>query len=46
MGNVIKIAFRNLRRYQRRTLLTLSLITLRWGGGCCSSWPCPGRSSR
>jgi putative ABC transport system permease protein len=28
MGNVIKIAFRNLRRYQRRTLLTLSLITL------------------
>lgn len=28
MVNIIKIAFRNLRRYQRRTLLTSSLITL------------------
>ena len=28
MPNIIKIAFRNLRRYQRRTLLTSSLITL------------------
>jgi putative ABC transport system permease protein len=28
MGNIIKIALRNLRRYQRRTLLTATLITL------------------
>jgi len=28
MGNLIKIAFRNLKRYKRRTLLTASLITL------------------
>jgi putative ABC transport system permease protein len=28
MGNVLKIAFRNLRRYQRRTLLTSLLITV------------------
>jgi putative ABC transport system permease protein len=28
MGNLFKIAFRNLKRYKRRTLLTASLITL------------------
>jgi len=28
MLNVIKIAVRNLRRYQRRTILTSALITL------------------
>jgi len=28
MGNIIRIAFRNLRRYQRRTLLTSLLITV------------------
>ncbi|MGB9627594.1 MAG: ABC transporter permease, partial [Thermodesulfobacteriota bacterium] len=28
MGNLFKIAFRNLKRYRRRTLLTASLITL------------------
>jgi putative ABC transport system permease protein len=28
MGNIIKIAFRNLRRYQRRTILTSLLITV------------------
>src|SRR4030042_3673439 len=28
MGNLIKIAFRNLLRYKRRTLLTASLVTI------------------
>ena len=28
MGNIFKIAVRNLTRYKRRTLLTLALITL------------------
>jgi putative ABC transport system permease protein len=28
MGNLFKIAFRNLLRYKRRTLLTASLVTI------------------
>ena len=43
MGNLFKIALRNLLRYKRRTLLTASLIAWAWSLSWSSS-PCPAPS--